>query len=46
VAKEKLESELRRLRTEQEKAQQDEVFLGLSPTKRAEYDKKAERVSG
>jgi hypothetical protein len=44
VAKEKPESELRRLRTEQGKTRRDEVFGGLSRAERAEYDKKAERI--
>ena len=44
MAKEKSESELRRLRTEQGKTRRDEVFGGLLPAERAEYDKKAERI--
>jgi hypothetical protein len=46
VAREKPESELKRLRAEQEKTRRDEVFGGLSPLERAEYDKKAERIRG
>jgi hypothetical protein len=44
VAKEKPESELKRLRTEQEKTRRDEVFGGLSPAERAEYNRKAEQI--
>jgi hypothetical protein len=44
VAKEKPESELRRLRTEQEKTRRDEVFGGLSPTERVKFDRKAGRI--
>jgi hypothetical protein len=44
VAKKKPESELRRLRTEQGKTRRDEVFGGLSPAERGEYDKRAERI--
>ena len=44
VAKEKPESELRRLRVEQDKTRRDEVFGGLSPAERAEYEKKANRI--
>jgi len=45
VAKEKPESELKRLRTEQEKTRQDEVFGGLSPAERVAYDKKTKRIN-
>jgi hypothetical protein len=44
MAKEKSESELKRLRTEQNKTRQDEVFGGLSPAERAEYEGKSERI--
>jgi hypothetical protein len=45
MAKEKPESELTRLRKEQNKTQQDEVFGGLSPAERAEYNGKAQRIN-
>jgi len=38
------QSELTRLRKEQNKARQNEVFGGLSPAERAEYNGKAERI--
>lgn len=44
MAKEKPESELTRLRVEQEKTRRDEVFGGLSPAERTEYEKKADRI--
>ena len=44
MATEKHESELKRLRTEQNKIRQDEVFGGLSPAERAKYDGKLERI--
>jgi hypothetical protein len=44
VANEKPEFELRRLRTEQEKTRQDEVFLGLLPAERAGYNRRRERI--
>ncbi len=44
MAKEKPDSELKRLRKDQDKARQDEVFGGLSPAERAEYEGKAERI--
>ena len=44
MAREKHESELKRLRTEQNKTRQDEVFGGLSPAERARYDGKSERI--
>jgi len=44
MAKEKSECELKRLRTEQNKTRQDEVFGGLSPAERAEYEGKSERI--
>jgi hypothetical protein len=37
-------SELTLLQKEQNKARQDEVFGGLSPAERAEYDGRAERI--
>lgn len=45
MAKEKPESELKRLRTEQSKVRQDEVFGGLSPAERAVYNAKADRIN-
>jgi hypothetical protein len=44
MAREKHESELKRLRTEQNKTRQDEVFGGLSPAEQAEYNRKSERI--
>jgi hypothetical protein len=44
MAKEQHESELKRLRTEQNKTRQDEVFGGLSSAERAKYDGKSERI--
>jgi hypothetical protein len=44
MAKEKPQSELTRLRTEQEKTRRDEVFGGLTPAERAEYKRKSERI--
>jgi hypothetical protein len=44
MAKEKPQSELTRLRKDQTKSRQDEVFGGLSPAERAEYNGKAERI--
>lgn len=41
---EKPGSELRRLQTEQSKTRHDEIFGGLSPEERAEYDRKADRI--
>jgi hypothetical protein len=38
------QSELTRLRKDQNKARQDEVFGGLSPAERAEYSGKEERI--
>jgi hypothetical protein len=40
----KSQSELIRLRKDQTKARQDEVFGGLSPAERAEFNGKAERI--
>jgi len=45
VAKEKPESELKRLRDEQYKTRQDEVFGGLSPAERTEYNRKSKRIN-
>jgi hypothetical protein len=45
MAKENPESELTRLRKEQNKTQQDEVFGGLSPAERAECNGKAKRIN-
>jgi hypothetical protein len=39
-----LQSELTRLRKQQAKARQDEVFGGLSRAERAEYDARANRI--
>jgi len=39
-----LQSELTRLRKQQAKARQDEVFGGLSRAERAEYDARADRI--
>jgi hypothetical protein len=44
MAREKHESELKQLRTEQSKTLQDEVFGGLSPAERARYEVKSERI--
>jgi hypothetical protein len=44
VTTEQPESELKRLRHEQRKTRQDEVFGGLSPVEEAEYNGKAKRV--
>ena len=44
MAKEKYESELKRLRSEQNKTRQDEVFGGMSTAERAKYDGKAEQI--
>ena len=44
MLEEKPQFELIRLRKEQNKARQDEVFGGLSPAERAEYNGKAERI--
>jgi hypothetical protein len=44
MAREKHEFELKRLRTEQSKTRQDEVFGGLSPAELAEYNRKSERI--
>jgi hypothetical protein len=45
VAKENAEFELKRLRAEQAKTRQDEVFGGLSPAERAGYDAKTKRIN-
>ena len=44
MAREKPESELKRLRTEQNQTRRDEVFGGLSPAERAAYDRKSKRI--
>ncbi len=44
MPEEKPEFELIRLRKEQNKARHDEVFGGLSPAERSEYNGKAERI--
>jgi hypothetical protein len=44
VVETKPHSELTRLRKDQNKARQDEVFGGLSPAERTEYKGKAERI--
>jgi hypothetical protein len=44
MAEEKPESELARLREEQSKTRQEEVFGGLSLAERAQYNAKAERI--
>ena len=44
MAKEKPESELKRLRTEQDMTRQDEVFGGLSAAEQAAYNGKSERI--
>jgi hypothetical protein len=44
MAREKHEFELKRLRAEQNKTRQDEVFGGLSPAEQAEYNRKSERI--
>jgi len=44
MANQSLQSELTRLRKQQAKARQDEVFGGLSRAERAEYDARANRI--
>jgi hypothetical protein len=44
MAMEKHQSKLDRLRQEQNKTRQDEVFGGLSRAERARYDIKSERI--
>lgn len=44
MAKEKADSEWKRLRKEQEKTRRDEVFGGLTAVERAEYDRKSDRI--
>jgi hypothetical protein len=44
MTREKLETELKRLRTEQYETRQDEVFGGLSSAEQAEYNRKSERI--
>jgi hypothetical protein len=45
MADQKLQSELTRLRKQQDKARQDEVFGGLSHVERAEYEARANRIN-
>ena len=44
MAEEKRQSELKRLRAEQYKTLQDEVYGGLSPAEQAEYNRKSDRI--
>jgi hypothetical protein len=44
VPEEKPETELKRLRREQNKSRQDEIFGGFSPTERAEFEARAKRI--
>jgi len=44
MANQSLQSELTRLRKQQAKAQQDEVFGGFSLAERAEYDARTNRI--
>jgi DNA-binding MarR family transcriptional regulator len=44
VINEKSQAELRLLKNEQKKAQQDEVFCGLSKAERAQFNRRAERI--
>jgi len=44
VINEKSQAELRLLNKEQQKAQQDEVFGGLSRAERAQFNRRAERI--
>jgi hypothetical protein len=44
MADQDLQSELTRLRKEQSKARQDEVFGGFSRAERAEYDARTKRI--
>jgi hypothetical protein len=44
MVEEKPQFELIRLRKEQSKDRQDEVFGGLSPAERAAYNRKSERI--
>ena len=45
MLKEKSRFELKRLRAEQGKTRQDEVFGGLSPAERAAYNRKTKRIN-
>jgi hypothetical protein len=45
VAEEKPEIELKRLRVEQGKARQDEVFGGLTPAERAAFNARTKRIN-
>jgi hypothetical protein len=44
MVQKKSQSELTLLLKDQDKARQDEVFGGLSPAERAEYNGRAERI--
>ena len=44
MANQSLQSELTRLRKQQAKARQDEIFGGFSRAERAEYDARANRI--
>jgi hypothetical protein len=41
---ESIQSELARLRRDQRESLESEVFLGLTPAERAEYDRKTDRI--
>lgn len=45
MVRENLESELKRLRKEQNKTLEDEVFGGLSPDERVEFNRKTKRIN-
>ena len=45
MPKEKPGCELKRLRAEQGKTRQDEIFGGLSPAERAAYNRKTNRIN-
>jgi hypothetical protein len=45
VARETLESELKRLKQEQRQTREDEVFLGLTPAERAVFKEKLARIN-
>ncbi len=44
MPKEKADSEVKRLRKEQEKTRRDEVFGGLTNAERSEYERKSDRI--
>jgi hypothetical protein len=44
MAEKKRQSELKRLRAEQYKTLQDEVYGGLSRSEQAEYNRKSDRI--